>query len=176
MGLSGAASSDEVISVFEAALTFPEAAAPYRMRILAALGGLCYRAGRFTDALGYYNKVDENELGGAYIEQILNVFLQTHEWARAASLVARKRRFIPNKSLYAAVKRLSNPELSECHLNIAEAAYGLLLDRFYDGDLLSITLKHYSGGQSEWEQLRRALSAINVTAPGLDEIIVKNSI
>jgi hypothetical protein len=215
--------AEEAIPVFEALLTHKKTARPYGMRLRVALGGLCYRAGRFDLALEYYGEVDENELeklataevsvrdgeergemharsgemharGGemhargrevhsrsgeihsASMEHILNVFLQTHEYARAAGLIMRKKKYISNKVLFNAVKKLSGPDYAAHHMDLADAAYDLLLDAWYDADLLRIVLSHYSGGQSEWQELSRALGALNITAPGLDEIIVKNSI
>ncbi|MDR1664180.1 MAG: DUF5717 family protein [Clostridiales bacterium] len=166
----------EAIQVLEAALGHKEIAKPYLMRIRVALGGLCYRAGKFDKALEYYGGVDENELDNEYVEQILSVFLQTREWSRAAGLVMRKKRFISNKALFGAIKKLSAPEYDANHPHLADAAYDLLLDQWYDPDLLRIVLLYYRGGQSEWQALSRALSALNVTAAGLDEIIIKNSI
>ncbi|MCL2707633.1 MAG: DUF5717 family protein [Defluviitaleaceae bacterium] len=164
---------NDSVAVLEALLGHKDASKTYRMRICVALGGICYKAGLFDKALAYYGEVDENDLH-EYIEPILGVYLQTNEWARAAGLIRRKAGRISNKALFGAVKKLAGYE--SVRADLAEAAYGLLLDAWYDPALLEIVISEYNGSQSEWEALCRALAAINASAPGLDEIIIKNSI
>ena len=167
---------DIITDVFEAALADKDISKPFKMRIFVALGGLYYHNGQFAKALSCYSAVDENYLDDDYIEQILNVFLQTREWARAAGLIMRKGRRVSDKALFNAIKQLSGPAHAAHHPNLAEAAYGLLTRSWFDHELLAIALSRYHGGQAEWQALSRALAAVNVNEPKLDEIILKNSI
>jgi hypothetical protein len=167
---------NEAIQIFETIIKDGNCAKSYRMRILAALGRLHYAQGRFTQALEYYGAVDENELDDACLEQILHVFLQTHEWNRVISLVVRRGSHMERQALFEAVKLLSVPDMASFHSQIAPVAFDLLINGCYSPDLLSIVLAHFQGSQGEWQELSQALHPLSVTAPQLDEKILSNSL
>jgi hypothetical protein len=167
---------NEAVRVFETLLDEKDCAKPYRMRILAALGRLYYAGGHFAKALEHYGAVDESELDDQYLEQILHVFLQTHEWARAIGLVSRRGLRMERQALFDAIKRLSGPDMAAHHKDLAGVAYELLVGGCYGADLLSIVLAHFQGSQEEWQTLSQALDRLGVNEPQVDEILLKGSL
>jgi hypothetical protein len=167
---------NEAIQVFEAIIDNSQCAKPYRMRILAALGRLHYAAGRFSQALAYYGAVDENELDEAYLGQLLHVFLQTHEWGRAIRLISLKGSKMERKEVFNAIIKLSGADISTHRRQLTQAAYDVLVNNFYDEGLLSLVLNHFQGSQEEWQALGKALHALSIFEPRLDEKILRNSL
>ena len=162
------------IEVLEEAVKNKDIAKPYEMRIRVALGGLFYKSGDFAKALEYYDGVRENEPNGPYLGQILNVYIETGEWERAAGLIMRKKRLIDNDILQKSLKIMASQQAYQ--KNIAGAAYGLLVNGNYDKELLDIAILLYDGGRLEWEDLSQVLAASNIASPELDEKIIHNSI
>ena len=143
---------ETAISIFEAMLAEKSIVKPYRMRILVALGRLHYNAENFDQALECYGTVDEDALDNDFIEQILNVYAQTNETKRVARLLIKKHQFIGNEMLFEAIKNLD----AENAPLLAEAAYKLLIDGFFDESLLTLVFNHYDASYGEWLELSRA--------------------
>ena len=164
------------ISVFEAMLTEKTLHKPYRMRVLAALGHLYCQSGNHTKALRCYAEIDIDSLAPECIRQILQVYLQTKEYAQAAKLIARRRKSIPAPVLYEGLCQL----MLQPHVDnagslplLAEAAYDLLLSGYNSETLLSAVLTHHRAGQSEWKALA---SALETSDPRLDVHILSADI
>jgi hypothetical protein len=167
---------NEAVNVLTAALEEKAFVKAYRMRILVSLGRLHYGEGKFAQALGYYANLEEQELDDAHIEQILQVFLQTHEWARAAELIKRRWRNVNPESLADALIKLAAPDMAVHHKSLAEPAYDLLVTGYYDAGLLDIVLTHFPASQSELQELARAVSQHGASSTRLDEMIVNGSL
>jgi hypothetical protein len=167
---------NEAVAVLTAALEDKTFIKAYRMRMLVALGRLHYGEGKFAQALAYYGSVEEQELDDAHIEQILHVFLQTHEWARAAGLIKRRWRNVDAASLADALIKLSGPEMAAHQEALAEPAYDLLVTGFYNARLLDIVLTHYPAGLAELRELARAVAQNGAASSRLDEMIVSGSL
>ena len=165
---------DEATPVFEALLTTRGITKSYRNRILVALGRLHYNAFSFDQALECYGAVDDDALGNEFIEQILQVYIETREYARAAKLVAAKSKFINGETLFEAVKVLLAK--SEERDNIASVGYELITDGFYDDDILTLVLEYYPASYTEWSNLARLLSEDNRSSLPLDERIIETAL
>jgi len=144
-----AAVPDITIPVFESMLAEKAITKPFRMRILAALGQLHYNASNFDRALEYYGEVDEDISG--FVEQILNVYMQTHKYERAAKLISAKHSCISGEILMDTICTLLTKPVS--HAPLAEAAYQLLTNGFYCEEILILVLNYYDASYSEWVTL-----------------------
>ena len=142
----------------------------------AALGGIMYYEGRLDEALAYYGEADENCLDDCHLERMLAVFVSTGQWERAGRLIAGKSGAVPDRALFAAVKKIAQSGVKALYPVIAGPAYWLLLKNWYDKELLMLVLGHYAGSLEEWLELSRTLSAASLSAPGLDEMILKKSV
>ncbi|MCL1863870.1 MAG: DUF5717 family protein [Defluviitaleaceae bacterium] len=164
---------DEATPVFEAVLQEKNIKKPYKMRILIALGGLHYNAFSFEQALECYSMVEEVEISDEYTEQVLAVYLQTREYARAAKLIATKHKSIPNEILFDALNTLivKNEKTAT-----TEIAYNLLMDNFYSEELLAYVLEHHNASYSEWANLSRLLDEENHPAPSLDVRVLESAL
>jgi hypothetical protein len=166
--------SSEAVPVFEALLEEKTISKPFRMRILAALGRLYYRAEDFGKALECYAMVDEDAIGNDFVGQILNVYLQTREYARATKLISAKYKYISNEFLFEAIEALLEKE--EDIADLAETGYGLLMNNFFSESLLDFVLNSYRASYSEWANLSQITDEENRTAPNLDKKVLETAL
>jgi hypothetical protein len=108
---------------------------------------------------------------------VLNVFLQTREYSRAAKLISAKSKHISNKALFKALNILlpksDNEKINE---TIAEISYNLLLNNFFSKELLTFVLENYQASYTEWTALSNVIDEDNRTAPALDAHILEASL
>ncbi|MCL1844810.1 MAG: DUF5717 family protein [Defluviitaleaceae bacterium] len=157
----------DAVPVFEAILAEKIIPKPYRMRILVALGRLHYEAENFDRALEYYGEVDESAIGGGFIRQALDVYLQTGEYTRAGRLISAKYKHIPHESLFEALAVLITKATFETD-NLAAVCYDLLINNFFDEKILAFVLKNFRASYSEWSELSKVIDEDNRLAPALD--------
>lgn len=162
----------QATAVFEAALAEKAITKPYRMRILAALGRLYYKASNFTRVLECYDEIDEDALDKDFTKQILSIYMQTNETERAIQLLIKKHSHIPGEILLDAVCTLLGKPVDTSYL--AEAAYQLLIGGFYTNQLLDLVLAHYKASYSEWVALAQNLD--NISCPPLDIRILETAL
>ncbi|MCL1843866.1 MAG: DUF5717 family protein [Defluviitaleaceae bacterium] len=169
---------DDAAPVFEAMLATKGTTKAYRMRILVALGRLHYNAFSFEQALECYAEVDDDALGNDFIDQILNVYLQTREYERAAAVLSKKSHSIPPQKLFDAVTTLLKKAKKSEKINPAIYAigYNLLLNGFFSDDLLNNVLENFSASYGEWAELARVLEEENRSLPKLDEHVLKTAL
>lgn len=163
----------EAAPVYEAILAETRITKMYRMRILAALGRIYHNAGNLARALECYGEVDENAIAGDL--QVLNVYLQTGEYARAARLISAKHKTIPHESLFAALTVI----ISEAHdekENLATVCYDLLLKNFFDENILAFVLENFRASYGEWAALAQVIDEDNHSAPLLDARVLQSAL
>ena len=165
-----------VSPILERILVSPIASQDFKMQVNVALGQWHYKHNQPDMALAYYKKADENALDNILLEHMLTAYIQQKEWDASAGLIERKNNLIGDRILFAAVKALAAPTQEKWHPQIAVAAYKLLQRAWYDKDLLTVTLEHFKGTQSQWLALGRALSTVSVHELRLDEIILQNGV
>ncbi|MCL2386881.1 MAG: DUF5717 family protein [Defluviitaleaceae bacterium] len=165
----------EATPVFEALLLEKALTKSYRMRVLVALGRLHYNAASFDQALQCYGEVDEDALDNAFIEQILLVYLQTREYARAAKLLVSKQAFISDSARFDAINKLTTIQLNreEISKKIAPVGYNLLLKNFYSKDLVNLVLENFQASYSEWATLAQVIDEDNRSIPKLDARVLE---
>ncbi|MCL2286140.1 MAG: DUF5717 family protein [Firmicutes bacterium] len=164
--------SDAAIPVFEAVLAEKAISKAYRVRILVALGRLYFNMSDFDRALEYYNEADEDALDKGL--EMLSIYLQTNETARAAELIANRHTCIPGEVLQDAIHTLL--ALLIDHAPLAEAGYCLLMNGFYNQKTLSLALSHYNASYSEWVALAQKLDDGNITDINLDTRILETAL
>jgi lipopolysaccharide biosynthesis regulator YciM len=165
---------DEAAPIFEALLAEKNVAKPYKMRILIALGRLHYNAFSFEQALECYGEVDENAIADDFIEQVLNVYLQTREYKRAEKLICAKHKHISNETLFNALEiLLTRFEKSE---TLAAIGYNLLLNGFFGEELLKFVLNNFSASFGEWAELAQVIDENNRNAPSLDARVLESAL
>lgn len=165
---------EKYIDILKKTILLPNLSYPFRIQINAALGNIFSKQDKYDKALEHFKEVDENYLADKDIEIMFLVFIRAKEYERALSLIAKKRELITRRSLFLALREMSACERTVPFL--ADAAYELILNNYYDKKLLDIVLKYYSGSQRDWIELRNALLNISIDEIKLDEIILKNSI
>jgi len=167
---------DRFETIFEAVINSSQSSKVFKTQCSVVLGQIHYYRGEFEKALEYYSKADENALADDLLEHMLTAYVRQKAYSRAAGLIERKGHRMNDKILFKAVKALSEPENTEFHETIANSAYKLILTSRYDKNLLDVVLQHFAGTQEEWLNLSRALSAVSVEEPRLDDIILKNAV
>ena len=165
--------NEYAVPVFEALLKEKTISKPYRMRIIAALGKLHYEAKNYDKALEFYGEVDENAIGvgSDFVEQIINVYLQTGEYARAVGLISDRYMGVSREFLFGAVGVLLGEGLDSQEL--AQAGYYLLVNDFFCEKILDFVLENFDGSYSEWAALSQILDEENRAAPSLDEKVLR---
>ncbi|MCL1883031.1 MAG: DUF5717 family protein [Defluviitaleaceae bacterium] len=163
---------EESAPIFEALLSQKSIAKSYKMRILAALGRLHYIAENFDKSLECYGEIDENAIDENFIGQVLNVFLQTQEFDRAAKLISAKSKHISNETLFESLKNL----LPIADESIAEISYNLLVNGYFSEELLAFVLQNYKASYSEWANLLRIIDEDNLSAPELDARVLESAL
>ncbi|MCL2188878.1 MAG: DUF5717 family protein [Defluviitaleaceae bacterium] len=162
--------NEEAVEVYENLLSQKNIAKQYRMRLRLAIGQIYFDAGKYAQALENYMGVDENtpELP----ERLLQIYLHTHDYEQAATLISRRHTRIPNHVLLQAFAVLLPNE--DTHPQLASAAYAMLsyegLHEMYD-ELLAIALAHFPFSRGELIDL----SAQN-NNPALDKRILESSL
>jgi len=154
------AEAPQAIPVYEAILAEKSLQKPYRMKILAALGHLYHAARNHTKAQECYAQIDMTTLPPSYLQQTLNVCLQTNEYALATELIAQNHKSLPAEAVYEGLHQLlknthTTPENTGKHLS--EAAYNLLISGHHSETLLTTVLTHYHASQSELKVLSNTL-------------------
>ena len=162
------------VPVLEAVMAAASIAWRFCMRASAALGHYHAAQGESERAAAHYRDLDENVLDDRDIEQMLLVYLNIHDFARATNLLVKRAECISDRSLFSALKQIA--ESGRYDAQIANVAYELILKSWYDKALISIVLAHYQGSQMEWQALSAALAALSVSERSLDEIILQNAI
>jgi len=166
---------DEAAPVLEAVLQEKTIKKPYKMRILIALGRLHYNAFSFEQALECYGEVEEDEISNEFIEQVLTVYLQTREYARAAKLISTKHKSISNEVLFDALNTLITKKEKAISAT-PEISYNLLMNNFYSEKLLAYVLKNHIASYSEWAELSRLLDEENHSATSLDARVLETAL
>jgi len=165
---------EEAILVFEKMLEEKNITKAYKMRVLVALGGLYYSKNKLDLALKCYGNIDEDALGHDYIEQILNVYLQTLESGRAINLLAKKHRYVSGQTMLDSVLTLLKQPVD--HTPLAEVAYKLLVNGFYDTGMLTLVLEHFKGTYAEWKALATTMEKESLDDLRLDAKIITTAI
>jgi len=153
----------KAVPVFEAILAEKSLHKSYRMKILSALGLLYHVSGSHTKALECYTQIDMTTLPQTYLQQTLQVCLQTKEHALAAELIAQNHKSLPTHDLYEGLHQLLQDahaapgSIKDTQKHLAEAAFSLLLSGYYSETLLTVTLTHYHASLSELRALSQVL-------------------
>lgn len=155
-------------------LSFPELSPVFRMQVSAALGNLLFLKKDYDAALQYFKDIDENYISEKHMESMLNVFINAGDYTNAIRIINKKREFISDRALFIALKEISKKE--NLRQFVANPAYELLMNNYYDRNLLDIVLDYYRGSQEEWLQLSSTLLSLSADNRRLDEIILENSI
>jgi len=169
----------EAAPIFEAILKEKIISKPYKMRILVALGRLHYDEMNFEKALKCYGEVDESVIQNDFLEQILNVYLQTKEYTRAAKLICAKHKNISGEILFGAMEKfLENAENSRVFSDstLSEVAYNLLAENFFSEELLDFVLKNHNASYTEWANLSQVIDEDNRTAFALDAKVLESAL
>jgi uncharacterized protein HemY len=161
------------IPILETMLAQKNLTKTHRMRLLLTLGQIHFNAGQYGQALENYKNVDENTPN--LPRQLLQIYLQTQEYTKAAALIDRKHPHIPTRLLLEAFEQLlPHPD---CHPDLASAAYTLLSNDQSQGmfdDLLDLTLAHFPFSQSELIGLSHELTRQGKESPpALDRRILE---
>jgi len=174
MYLNLPAAPDEAVDILNTALSFKNISQGFRMRLAATLGNLLASKDRYDKAMEYYNLVDINYLNEKYIEQMLQAFARAGYYKEAVELIVKKPHCISERSMFAAIKKIAAAGTHDPE--IADAAYELLLKSWYDKVFIDIVIRHYNGGQEEWQELARSLAVIGVYDAEIDKKIILNGI
>jgi len=164
------------ILVYEAILEEKSLQKPYRMKILAALGHLYHIAGNHTKALDCYTQIDMTALPEAYLQQALEICLQTHEYALATEIISQNHVTLPAQAVYEGLHQLfedTPAEITGTRKHLAEAAFNLLLSGHYSETLMETVLTYYQASQSELKTLSRSLKTPD---PRLDTKILSGGL
>ena len=164
----------EAQAVFEALLLEKSISKPYTMKILARLGQIHYNEQSFDEALKFYGRVDDNALN--FPAQILSVYLETGEHARAAKLLAAKHVFMDNDTLFEAITKLA-PHAAATEEEVLPAiGYRLLTSGYFSEELLEMVLSRYVASYSEWATLSKLLDEDNRTSENLDIRVLESAL
>ena len=131
-----------------------------------------YRLG----TLEYYRKAHTKTLDGKYLEDILDFYMQNQHYEDAADLISRQYHKIADKTLWAAIKELSEPAYEKLHSTIAIAAYELMCKSRYGEKVANLVLKYFDGTQEQWIELSKALDLISIEDFRLDETILNAAV
>jgi len=162
--------ANAAIPVFEALLETETITTAYRMRILVAVGRLYYNAFHYEKAMACYARVDDNAIDDDFVEQLLNVYLQTREYTRAARLISSRGDTISNETMFEVVKMLLI--INEEKELIAEIGHTLLMKGYFAENLLEFVLAYHDAAYAEWVALAAVIDEDNHTAPKLDERVL----
>lgn len=161
--------------ILEAILNSEQSSKAFKTQCSVVLGQIHYYKGQFERALEYYSQADENAMDDDFLEHMLTAYVRQQAYRQAAGLVQRKGSRMKDKVLFAAIRPMAAPGQEEWHPKIADAAYQMLLKSRFDKNLLDVVLANFSGTQEQWLALSRALSAVSVEEPRLDEMLLKNA-
>ncbi len=148
--------------------------AGYANELHAILAHRMYTAGKYDEAVRYYAKTDENYLEDSYIEQMLDVFIGTGHYNEAARLIRKKAHCVSDRALFGFLKSLAEHEI--CRVQIADAAYEILMKSMFDKTLLTLVLEHYKASLEDWEALSDVIGSMSMYEQRIDEMIIKNSV
>ena len=163
------------ISVLKEALASDQASAIFITQCNMALGRFYYNLGQSDTALEYYDKTDENALDDTALEHMLTAYVQQQVWKKATGLIERKGYRLKDRILFNTIRPIADKAPAKWHPFIADTAYQLLLHSHYDKHLLEVVLAHFTGTQTQWLDLSKALSSVSIRDARLDEIILKNA-
>ena len=162
---------DEAVSVFEATVAEKSITKAYKNRILAALGKLHYNAFSFSEALNCYSQIDYETLEDEFVPKILEIYLNTKEYARAANLLAKKSAFVSMEEQFSIATQILAK--SDEGRKITDVCYSLLVAGFYSDELFTNVVENFSGALVEWTMLAKALDEDNRHSPKLDAIVLE---
>lgn len=167
-------SNEDFSVILNKTLSFPELSPVFKMQVSAALGNLLFLKNDNDAALQYFKDIDENYISEKHMESMLNVFINGEDYTNAIRIINKKREFISDRALFIALKEIAKKE--DLKQFIANPSYELLINNYYDRNLLDIVLDYYKGSQEEWLQLSNTLLSLSADNRRLDEIILENSI
>ena len=145
--------------------------------INAALGNFYARSGSFDQAAGYFKDLDVDAINKNYLEQMLLVYINARNYARAGQLIARLGENLSDKIVLDALKKMT-PHIGtlEHKRGLAVQAAKMLSRGWFDTDLMQITLTYYIAPIGGWVELAKSLSNIGVFEPKLHEKILQTAI
>ena len=162
---------DESVAVFEATVAEKSITKAYKNRILAALGKLHYNAFSFSEALNCYSQIDYETLEDEFVPKILEIYLKTKEYPRAANLLSKKSMFVPMEELFLIATQILTK--SGEGSKITDVCYNLLVAGYYSDELLANVLENFKGALVEWTLLAKAFDEDNRHSPKLDAIVLE---
>ena len=165
---------DSATFVFEALVQSRNITKAYRNRLLAALGKLHYNAFSFSEALHCYSQIDYMTLEDDFVPKILEIYLKTREYERAANLLAKKHEFVSAEELFAAVIVILDK--TRDGKKVTNLCYKLLIGGIYSDEIFQEVLLHFKGALLEWTELARVFDEDNRYSPKLDTLIVETAI
>ncbi|MCL2404330.1 MAG: DUF5717 family protein [Defluviitaleaceae bacterium] len=148
--------SAKAIPIFEAVLEEKSLQKAYTMKVLAALGHLHHLAGNHAKAHECYTLLDMTTLPPTYLDQALNVCLQTKEYTLATEILSQNHKSLPAQVVYDSLHQL-HQDAPDAAKHLGEAAFYLLLSGHSSKILLTTALTHYHASQSELKTLSNAL-------------------
>ena len=165
---------DEAVSVFEATAAEKTITKAYRNRLLAALGKLHYNAFSFSEALNCYSQIDYETLEDEFVPKILEIYLKTKEYPRAANLLSRKSSCVPPGEMFAATTQILTK--SNEGNKITGVCYNLLIEGYYSDEMFANVLDNFGGALVEWTLLAKTFDEDNRHSPKLDAIVLEMAI
>lgn len=165
---------DAATYVFEALVPNKNITKAYKNRILAALGKLHYNAFSFSEALQCYSQIDYETLEDEFVPKILEIYLKTREYERAANLLAKKHDFVTPEELFCSVMTILDKQRDG--KKVTDLCYKLLVMGFYSDEIFQEVLTNFEGALMEWTELAKVFDEDNRYSPKLDELIVEKAL
>ncbi len=172
--LSLSSPNDEAVEIFVSCLKNSKLTKKFKMQVSAALGNFLYQQNDLAHAMDYFKNIDEAYLNDRFVETMFTIYMDTGKYDAAVGILSKKPQCVSDKATYTALKKLLTFE--EYQDRLADVAYRLILNSWYDKSLVELVLKKYRGGIKQWEDLSNTLANISVYDFGLDEIILRNSL
>ncbi|MCL2169449.1 MAG: DUF5717 family protein [Defluviitaleaceae bacterium] len=143
----------------------------------AALGNHYAKKGDFTRAVEYFKDLDESSINPKYLEQMLAAYINAKDYEAASRLIDRFRNDLPDKSLFNALKQMSEhiSKLARTK-GLAAVAATLMTRGWHDAALMEVVLAHHAAPLLAWVDLARVLSNLGIFEPKLYTKILDNAI
>ncbi|MDR1542050.1 MAG: DUF5717 family protein [Clostridiales bacterium] len=157
-------------NIFLGILRAPELSKAFSSKIKAAAGHMSFMAGALDDACEHMKPLDESQVSKELLDEMLAVFIHAKAWEKAGLLLAKHRGSCSDKTIYAALKQLQKAE-GYADM-VAEPAYELLINNWYDKELMDIVLENFKASSRQWRSLSRVLEAVGADVSALNESIL----
>ncbi len=166
---------EEWIPVLERTLKDPKISLRFKMRVNACLGSIYAGSADYARAVAYFDAADENYLDENQTERMLLAYVSAEQYKKAVRLLIKKASVLSEKGIFFSVKRVLEHS-RDYGKELAPVMFGIVINGWYDKLLAEQILKHYNGSQGDWQRLSETFDELSVSEPGLDEIILRNTI